>query len=571
MPSGTGCFATTLASQPTVTTDVLVVKLDPDGQLVYTTYLGGKGADSATAIAVDSAGNAWITGHTGSRNFPLRNPVQTQPAGGFIAKLSPEGYLLFSTYFGGWNWDRVTAVAVDSAGAAYVTGQTFSRNFPVTPGAFQTTARVNNSLPIMGAAFVSKFSPSGQLVYSTYLGGDGYCHTAGSHCLSQTLADAGTAIAVDAAGNAFVAGYSNRGGLPVTPGAIQQNTAAVFVAKLNAAGSALIYLTGLGGSFYGPYGDSQYDAASAIAVDAAGNAYVAGKTASKSFPTQAAFQANFGGPIPSDVYEAPPYDVFVSKINPSGTALVYSTYYGGPGADVPSGLALDSQGNAYVTGTSEALNIAADPTLPQGSAFLIELNPAGSGLVYSTRLPKGAAETDMALDGAGKLHLGGSAGLVSVLEPAGARSRTILAVSNAAAAHVSTLVWANELVAIYGQALGPATPASAALDASGSFPKSLADTQVFFDEIPAPLLYASERQINTIVPNGIAGRPTTRLRVVYKGETTRELTLAVGRAATEIFKNADGSAAALNQDGTPNSRGEPGAARFNCRGVCHPG
>ena len=236
--------------------------------------------------------------------------------------------LIYSTYLGGSGADEGRGIAVDSSGNAYITGWTDSRDFPTTPGAFQTTCC---------GAFVTKFSPTGStLVYSTYFG---YGSTSG--------------IAVDSSGNAYVTGYTESTNFPVTPGAFQatcgggepyNNCMDAFVTKLDPSGSALVYSTYLGGS--------SWDSAYGIAVDSAGNAYVTGYTQSSNFPTVNPLQPTYGGGV---------YDAFVTKLNPSGSALVYSTYLGGSGKDLAWGIAVDSSGNAYVTGSTHSLNFPKTP------------------------------------------------------------------------------------------------------------------------------------------------------------------------------------------------------------------
>jgi hypothetical protein len=225
--------------------------------------------------------------------------------------------LVYSTYIGGSSADYGYAIAVDGSGKAYVTGYTWSTDYDVIPGAFQTT---NGGLADI---FVTKLNATGTaLVYSTYIGGSGY--------------DGGYGIAVDGSGDAYVTGLTTSTNYPVTPGAFQTTNGGgwdVFVTKLNATGTALVYSTYMGGS-----GD---DYGSAIAVDGSGNAYVTGYTSSPDYDvTPAAFQTTNGGGA----------DVFVTKLNATGTALVYSTYIGGSGDDYGSAIAVDGSGNAYVTG-----------------------------------------------------------------------------------------------------------------------------------------------------------------------------------------------------------------------------
>ena len=209
-------------------------------------------------------------------------------------------------------------IAVDTSGNAYVTGYTCSSDFPTTAGAFQTTFGGG-----LTDAFVTELNPTGSgLVYSTYLGGSGY--------------DDGFGIAVDASGNAYVTGFTDSTDFPTTAGAFQTTFGGfgdAFVTELNPTGSGLVYSTYLGGS--------DDDEGYGIAVDTSGNAYVTGYTHSSDFPTTAgAFQTTYGGDR----------DAFVTKLNPTGSGLVYSTYLGGSDCDFGVGIAVDTSGNAYVTG-----------------------------------------------------------------------------------------------------------------------------------------------------------------------------------------------------------------------------
>jgi hypothetical protein len=347
-----------------------------DPVLSYSTYLGGDGDDQGYSIAVDSSGNAYVAGSTSSTNFPTSNAYQSSYGGGvfdaFVTKFSPDGSLVYSTYLGGSAEDAAHSIFVDSSGNAYVTGTTYSTNFPVTPGVFQTALANSNG----GNAFVTKLNSTGTaLVYSTYLGG-------GS---GGSFGDVGWGITVDSSGNTYVAGITGSGTFPTTPGAFQtananSNGGNAFVTKLNSTGTALVYSTYLGGSNNG-LGITPNGAAN-IAVDSSGDAYVTGQTESINFPTTpGAFQTTGGG------FET---SAFVTKLNSTGTALIYSTYLGG--TDYGLGIAVDSGGNAYVTGWTGSSTFPTTPGAFQTTfggnrnAFVTELNPTGTALVYSTYL-----------------------------------------------------------------------------------------------------------------------------------------------------------------------------------------
>jgi hypothetical protein len=369
-----------------------------DPVLAYSTYLGGGGMDHGGDIAVDTAGNTYVVGSTTSTNFPTASPLQGTHGGGswdvFIAKLNAAGNGLgYSTYLGGNDRDAGGAIAVDAAGNVYVTGDASSTNFP-TVDPLQPNYGGAGSVGF-GDAFVAKLNPTGSaLVYSTYLGGSGD--------------ERGLDIAVDTGGSAYTMGTTESTNFPtVNPlQAANAGSKDAFVAKLNAAGSALVYSTYLGGSGYETFGGG------AIAVDAAGNAYLASSTNSSDFPTANALQSVYGGGSASTGFG----DAFITKVNATGSALVYSTYLGGNDDDRAYGIAVDATGNAYVTGRVGSTNFPTQSPLQGshagggGDVFVTKLNSAGSALVYSTYL--GGADSDygrgITVDAAGNTYLTGS-------------------------------------------------------------------------------------------------------------------------------------------------------------------
>jgi len=369
--------------------NAFVTKFNPAGSaLVYSTYLGGSGNDNGEGIAVDSSGNAYVTGSTASTNFPTQNPIQGSLTGqrnAFVTKFNPAGSaLVYSTYLGGSGNDGGDGIALDSNGSAYVTGTTTSTDFPAM-NAFQPTYGGGSS-----DAFVTKFNPGGSaLVYSSYLGGSTF--------------DSGSGIAVDSSGSAYVTGLTDSTNFP-TQNPFQGSLGGIgavnaFVTKFTPAGSTLDYSTYLGGS-------SSADGGNGIAVDSSGSAYVTGFTGSSNFPTKNAFQSTFGGGIE---------DAFVTQFNPSGSALVYSTYLGGSNNDIGKGIAVDSSGNAYVIGYTRSTNFptknAFQPAFGGGleDAFVTQFNPAGSALVYSSYL--GGSDVDqghgIAVDSSGSAYVTG--------------------------------------------------------------------------------------------------------------------------------------------------------------------
>lgn len=356
-PTTKGAFQTKNNAKANKGTNAFVSKLSFDGtSLIYSTFIGGSGAvapgDTGSGIAVDPAGHAYITGTTGSTDFPVTSGSFQGANNGkdnvFVTKLSPDGSsLVYSTYLGGTKSDSASAIALDANNHAYVTGIALSGNFPTTANAFQTKNNAKNKNG--GNAFVTKLSTDGSaLQYSTLLGGSGDGLGDG---------DGGFAIALDCYDNAYIAGEAYSSDFPVTSGAFQATKGDVagdvnaFVTKLNANGTALVYSTYLGGNGgVAGIGDVGYG----IVVDSNNNALITGFTQSTNFPvTKNAFQATNNAPETADDTAS---NAFIAKLNPAGTALTYSTYLGGSINDVGTGITLDSAGNAYVTGYAASTN-----------------------------------------------------------------------------------------------------------------------------------------------------------------------------------------------------------------------
>lgn len=381
-----------------------VTKLNANGTaLVYSTYLGGSERDIANAIAVDSSGNAYVTGQTSSTDFPV-TPLAVQPyktAGAdynaFVTKLNATGSsLLGSTYVGGGNSDSAMGIALDSTGNVYITGTTASTDFPTTSGAFQRANKAKDGT----TCFVAKLNALlGNYTYSTFLGG------------SQQ--DGPKGIAIDTSGNAYLAGYTQSADFPVTPGAFQTTNKTAtgsytgFVAKLNPGGTALVYSTYLGGR--------KLDFSLAIAVDGNADAYVTGFTYSSDFyTTPNAFQRTFKATQPNSG------NAFVTKFNATGTSVLYSTYLGGSVYDLATGLTIDSAGEAYVTGYTGSPDFPSTLGAFQrgykggssgANGFVTKLNSTGTALLYSTYLGGNGYDTPtgITIDSSGHAYVTGSA------------------------------------------------------------------------------------------------------------------------------------------------------------------
>jgi hypothetical protein len=402
-----------------------VAKLNSKGTgLLFETYIGGTtnthgtagdvndsgGYNIATGLAVDARGFAYVVGYSNATNFPTTVPMpRGTNAGGydaFLMKLAPSGgKLVYSTLLGGttdnasrWGDDIGTGVAVDSAGDAYITGYTYTYNFPVQGGLAGKLGYGKGTLGGQVDAFVTKFSPDAKkLIYSTYLGGSG--------------SDTASAIALDRSGDAYVAGQTTSPDFPTPPHALQSTLPAsgtgAFVAKLNKSGNGLVYATYLG--------QSAADIVHAIAVDGAGNAYLVGETNGGIPQTAANVQPVSGGGT----------DAFAVKLSAKGV-LVYSTYVGGSGNDIAYNLAIDGRGIVYAAGSTGSTEFTT-PVFPlkgalQGQiggarggfgmldAFVAKVNSCGSGLLYSSYFGGTFvdAATAIAVDGAGNAYVGGT-------------------------------------------------------------------------------------------------------------------------------------------------------------------
>jgi uncharacterized protein (TIGR03437 family) len=574
---------------------------------------------TVTAIAVDAAGNTYLTGTTSSTTFPATpGALQTQFNGGtcrgffvppqsasyfpctdaFVIKLDPGGNVVFATYLGGNGSQTVgSAICVDAAGNIYVGGTTVPNGeslpdtFPVTPGAAFTN-------PDSGGAFVAKLNAAGtQIVYATFL-----------PIFPQSPNASPLSMAIDSGGDVYIASttqYPATNPFPTTPGAFQATTpnrsVPGIVAKLNPSGSTLVYATYLSGSIW--------DIPQGIAVDPAGDAYITGYTGSPDFPvTAGAFQTVFPGSGAGSVG-------FVTKLNPQGTGLVYSTFLGElNNANGSWQIKVDSQGGAYVLSTGAL-------ALSYGG-YLSHLSPDGSSQIYSNFLP---TATGLDLDSTGNVFVagvianatlesapwtfqpgfaGGSSDAYAVkflpdgqvdwatyLGGSQADGATLLAVapngsvvisgttaspdfpgisgpisSNAPAGFVTSLfgsltvidaasyaagaIAPGEIVALRGYGIGPATGVVAS---EPILPQQLGGVQVYFGNLPASLFYAQSQQVNVQVPWQIPTLGFVGVSINVVGGPSSAETVAVAPAAPGIFS-------VNNSDGTPNSPSNPARA-----------
>ena len=367
--------------------DGFILKLNPAGtDIIYSTYFGGSANDEGHSIAIDGAGNAYVTGFTTSTNFPVVNGFQSTRGGAFdayVLKLNSTGnQILFSSYLGGSGDDRGFGIAVDTSGNAYIAGATSSPNFP-TLNPFQVRNGGGQT-----DVFVTKVSSAGAVVYSTYVGGIGV--------------DQAYGIALDQLRNAYVTGYSTSANFPLVnafqPGFVL-STDDAFLFKLNAAGNALEYSTLLGGSG----SDNAVD----VAVDDEGGAYITGYTSSPDFPLVRPYQA----------FPSGDFDAFITRFSPDGKSLVFSTYFGGFDTDSGTSIAVDNAGNVFVAGYTVSFDLPvvnATQNFIGGNrdAFVTKWIPDGTTIVYATYM--GGLDNDaavgMALDALGNAYVAGLVG-----------------------------------------------------------------------------------------------------------------------------------------------------------------
>jgi uncharacterized protein (TIGR03437 family) len=514
-----------------------VAKLNADGSdLLYSTYLGGAGGDTAVqALAMDAAGAVYLAGVTNAAPFPVTpGAFQATPAGAtdcFVAKVNPQGTaLVYATLLGGAADDSASGIAVTATGSVYVTGQTVSTDFPVTSGAAQ--AKNAGSAD----AFIAALNPAGTaLLYATYLGGSSY--------------DAANAIALDSDGSVLIAGLTFSQDFPATLGAFQTALAGgssapsdAFVARFNPSG-AVQFATLLGGA--------GSDSAKALAVAADGSATVAGQTASLDFPlTPDAYESELVGAgcvvnyaiIPVTGNFPSCWKLFLTTVHVSGRRLVYSTYLGGSDNDTPGGLAFAADGKLFITGST-------------GSADF----PVTTG-AYQTQKKVNTC-TEQFSPSASMSFACEDAFLLKIDPAAAGPPRPVAAVANATNG-VRGPIAPGEIVSLFGPGIGPAASAGAQLDSNGFVARTLAGTTVLFNGLPAPLLYVSANQINAIVPFGVAGSSPATIVIDTPAYSANVAQVAVTDAApglVSISGTGQNQAAALNQDGTLNSPANPAA------------
>ncbi len=501
------------------TGDAFVAKLNPQGgALVYSTYLGGRDEDSASAIAIDADGNAYVAGTTSSPDFPttpgayrraLAFSTAIRQTDVFVAKLNPAGSgLVFSTYLGGNRNDSGTAITVDSGGNLAVAGNTMSPNFPTTDAASQ------RSLGGSFDAFVTRLDASGSAILaSTYLGGRG--------------TEQVRAMTPDGSGGLLIAGVTDSLDLPVSGDALKSSIGDticsyqlfgqpvactdVFVARFDADSVQLRYATYFGGSGADSVGD--------MAVDGSGDVYLAGATSSSDFPVTAdAYQ-----PCRRSTVQAAG-DAFVAKLNLGGR-IVYSSYLGGSGGAQGNGIALTEGADVLLTGSTAPVDF---PPAPVRSLRLGGGSPTGAFLGMLNLASAGPFPRLACVASAGSL-LGGP-------------------------------VAPGQVVVLEGSGIGPDSAVVFEAEPTGNVSPQLAGVRVLFDDIAAPLISVQANQVVAVVPYATLGKDMVNVRVEHYGVTTNSYPVAVTSTNPAVFSQdgtGRGQAAVVNEDGSVNSPGNP--------------
>ncbi len=479
-PTTSGVYDTTFNGGGS---DIFVTKMSADGSsLIYSTYLGGNDSDECFSVAVDATGSVFLAGDTRSVNFPTTpGAFDTAVTGGtfdvVVVKLNATGnQLIYSTFIGNSGYELGLDIAVDSTGNAFVTGYTNDSAFPTTAGAYDTSYN-GGSFDV----YVSKLNSSGTaLIYSTLLGGD--------------ASDFSQGVAIDNVGNAVITGSTNGGTtvLPTTAGAYDTTFGGsidAFVAKFNSAGNGLVFSTFLGGT--------SNDLGNAVALDQLGNVYVTGNTASADFSiTFGAYDQTYGG--------SGNFDIFVTKISAAGGSLSYSTYISGNSTENGNDIVVDTFGAAYIVGSGGSdFPTTSNAFDPIGSGFVdavvSKLNPAGSGLSYSTFLGGSSVDTanGIALDSANNVYVAGFTNSAGFPTTANAFQTEWAGANDAFVAKLGNFAITGKTVDVTGASVQSATIALSGLssattltDASGRF--------VFLDALPNRAYTVSASKAGTV-------------------------------------------------------------------------
>ncbi|HUA58240.1 MAG TPA: SBBP repeat-containing protein [Verrucomicrobiae bacterium] len=565
--------------------NIHIVKTDPAGNTLASFDFGGSATDTPMAAATDPQGNLIVAGWTGSQDFPLVAPVLNSGQAFATKIDSQLGRILFSTRLGTIGGGPVlagaSAVAVDTSGNIYITGST-NDGFPTTAGSLQPQAPTLSQAGTIEHGFLMELNSSGgRVVFATYFSGSSFvCSNGSNPCfIFQPIANVSppviyttpSAIAVDSTGAITIAGITNSSNLAVSSQGFSTQcnctnlNSVAFIARIAPGGGKLVWGTYLpltsAPSLYAPsIVGVPTDTINAIALDSAGNVVFTG-VAAAGFPISAsALQSTFPPVAPGSgvIYAA-----YVAKLDSSESKLVFSTWFGSAGAEAngsaPVSLALDSAGDIWITGTAFLTSSLPAPAGTQflGNNYIAGLTPDGTSVVSLTLVPNGGSGVAIQATSAGTVDTIGSSG--ALLISSGSAGPSLLGIAGSPSFTTAGAVVPRELITLYGIGLGPSTGVTSTVT-SGVLSNSLGGVQVLFDGVPAALLYAGPTQINTIVPAATAGRLTTNISVITPSGKIAGPTLPVVATMPQVFSSATGFALAVNQDGSLNSFSNPAAA-----------
>ncbi|HMD70481.1 MAG TPA: hypothetical protein VKF41_04020 [Bryobacteraceae bacterium] len=516
-----------------------VVKLDLGGTRLASLDIGQ--VVYPKAAVTDAQGNLIVAGEDSSYQ-------------GLVVKVDP---LLHSVLFSKSLPASIYAVTVDAPGNVYVTGSTGSTVFPVTAGAYQVYPPVQD--PLHGAsavyAFLTEISSDGsKLLYSTYFGDDAtYCF-GGSSCVGAYAWTIGTAIALDSSGGVLIAGNTDAYDLPTTPGALagtcacQYKTYAGFIARFQPGAAQQLQWSTFLKAPLKPYDSVAVDA---LALDAAGDVFVGGSGPATLPATPGSVQ-----PAPLPVLGTVDDAGFLIKLNHTGTAVVWGTFFGGGAFSNVKAIAVDAQGRVLFSGVTLSPNQPSVPAVsPYLSGFVGRLASDGATLADYYPGPFGLVGQGLAIASTGGFAAVGSSGGLWIETTAPGPS--LLAVTNGAGGGSLTTLAPYELISLYGVGIGPPAPLTGQV-VNGAFTTSLGGYQVLFNGVAAPLLYAGSGQFNAVVPSRVGGGASAGIQIVTPLGTLNGPTAFVAASAPAVFVNPQtGLAAAVNQDGSLNSPSNP--------------
>ncbi len=527
-----------------------VSELDERGNTVFTVSLGGGGMDLVHDLTLDSHGNIYLVGETSSTDFPVRNPIQANPPSpgraGFLVKLSPDGsQVLISTYFGGVKGSTsINAVTFDSAGNIYLAGSTNASDFPATES-LRKVPPADGGVRRDDYAFFAKLPPQAdRVLLAGLIGGSSIGCLTASSCLTRSRSANANSIGVDSAGNIVMGGNTNTTNLPTTPGALSREGVGAFVAKFKADGSGLAYLTYLGTLSFtiAPFQEPA-NTLTAIAVDRSGEVLIAGQTNDDTFPaSEGAYQPVYSKTLVPPPNYPPQTDGFVARLKSDGSGMVWATYLGGGASEIISGLSVDTNGVVWVTGATVSPDFPNPDGWSEGVEFITGLKADGSALRYSARFPDGTVAQSIAADPDGLLHVAGWLGSISTIAPFHPPTPRVFALRPAAGAVSTPYLAPGELIVVYGPDIGPSPT-------------------VTIGDLPAFVVAEARNEIEVAVPFGIVNQTSATLRVTSGGVSLPDFPVTVVPTVPQIFSRPDGRyAAALNEDGTVNSRDNPAKA-----------